>query len=132
MERLVRKWETAKTLVPEPELYQEGDMAPFGMVFFGTSTYAALEAKAMLEKQGISVDAIRVRAFPFGEKVADFIENHQKLFVIEQNRDAQFRSLLVKELETDPKKLVRVLNYDGFPVTAELIYQKIVGDLESA
>jgi len=129
MERLVRKWETAKTLVPEPELYQEQDTSAVGIVFFGTSTYAALEAKAMLEEQGIAVDAMRVRAFPFGEKVADFIENHQKLFIIEQNRDAQFRSLLVNELETDPKKLVRVLNYDGFPVTAELIYQKIVASI---
>ncbi len=129
MDRLVRKWNTAKTLVPEPELYQEQDTATFGMVFFGTSTYAALEAKAMLEKQGIVVDAMRVLAFPFGEKVADFIENHQKLFIIEQNRDAQFRSLLVNELETDPKKLVRVLNYDGFPVTAELIYQKVVAEI---
>lgn len=129
MERLVRKWETARTLVPKPEFYQEADTAPFGMIFFGTSTYAALEAKALLEKQGIVVDAMRVRAFPFGEDVATFIENHPKLFVIEQNRDAQFRSLLVNELEIDPKRLVRVLNYDGFPVTAELIYQKIVGEV---
>ena len=130
MERLMKKWETAKTLVPEPEFYQASNTAAFGMVFFGTSTYAALEAKAMLEAQGVAVDAMRVRAFPFTESVAEFIEHHPTLFVIEQNRDAQFRSLLVNELETDPKKLVRVLNYDGFPVTAELIYRKIMEALQ--
>ena len=130
MDRLLRKWETAKTLVPEPEFYQEKDAAPIGMIFFGTSTYAALEAKAMLEARGLAVDAMRVRAFPFTETVAHFIENHPTLFVIEQNRDAQFRALLINELETDPKKLVRVLNYDGFPVTAELIYRKIIEKVE--
>lgn len=129
MDRLTKKWNTAKKMMPQAEFYQDGEKSNVGIVFFGTSTDAALEAKHLLEKQGVIVDAMRIRSFPFGEEVEQFIENHEKVFVIEQNRDAQMRSLLINELETYPKKLVSVLNYDGFPITANNIYQQILNKI---
>lgn len=125
MDRLVRKWETAKSYVPAPEFYQEEKQSNFGMIFFGTTTYAALEAKDMLEEQGITLDAMRVKAFPFSDAVKQFIENHERVFVVEQNRDAQFKSLLVNELGESPEEFISILNFDGFPITADLIREKI-------
>ena len=129
MEKLTRKWDTAKTLVPEPEFYQSHNTSKIGLVFFGTTLYPALEVMDLLKEKGISVDAMRVKAFPFTAKVEEFITQHEQVFVIEQNRDAQFRSLLVNELEINPKKLVRVLNYDGMPVTADCIMNQIVPNI---
>lgn len=129
MDRLTKKWDTAKKMMPKAEFYQEGDKNKVGIVFFGTSTDAALEAKHLLENQGVIVDAMRIRSFPFGKEVEQFIENHEKVFVIEQNRDAQMRTLLINELEIYPKKLVSVLNYDGFPITANNIYQQILNKI---
>lgn len=125
MDRLVRKMETAKKLIPKPEFYQKENQSDVGIIFFGTSMYAALEAVDLLKEDGISVDAMRLKSFPFHQEVLDFIENHNKIFVIEQNRDAQMRSLIINELEINPKKLTRVLNYDGTPITAEMIMQQI-------
>jgi 2-oxoglutarate ferredoxin oxidoreductase subunit alpha len=152
VDRLARKWNTAKELVPGPDFYgkdeggrmREEDHASTsgftisgdssfiphasslsGVLFFGTSTYAAVEAIEMLEADGIALDAMRVRAFPFGKPFRDFVESHERIFVIEQNRDAQFRSLMMIELGTNPAKLVSVLNYDGMPITADNIYRQI-------
>ena len=125
VDRLMLKWETAKGLVPEPELYQDGNQSEYGIIFIGTSTYPALEAMDMLRESGIALDAMRLKAFPFSDSVRDFIESHDKVFVIDQNRDAQLRSLLVNELEVHPKNLIKVLNYDGFPVTADYIFKTI-------
>lgn len=129
MDRLMKKWETAKQYVPGPEFYQTENQNAFGVIFFGTTTYAALEAQELLAEQGITLDAMRVKAFPFNDEVRKFILNHERLYVVEQNRDAQFRSLLINELEVNPAKLVPVLNYDGFPITAETIRQQIYKNL---
>jgi 2-oxoglutarate/2-oxoacid ferredoxin oxidoreductase subunit alpha len=125
MERLERKFNTAKTMLPVPERYQDSDEYDYGILFFGTSAYAAQEAMDMLKKEGIYVDAMRIKAFPFCNDVPEFIQNHKKVFVVEQNRDAQMRTLLINELELNPKKLIRVLNYDGTPITADFISGKI-------
>ncbi len=125
MERLVKKWETAKSLVPAPKEYQEGKSSEFGMLFFGTSIFSAEEAKDILTGKGISLDALRIKAFPFHEKVRSFVEDHQVLFVIEQNRDGQMRTLLINELEVAPSKLIPVLNFDGMPITADTIAKAI-------
>ena len=98
-----------------------------GVIYFGTSTYAAEEALELLAEEGIDLDAMRVRAFPFGKAFRDFVDTHERIFVIEQNRDAQFRSLVMIELGTDAAKLVSVLNYDGMPITADNIYRQIGG-----
>lgn len=125
MDRLIKKFNTAKELVPAPELYQETNQSNEGILFFGTSKYAAEEALHILKKNGRKLDAIRIKAFPFNKKVEDFIHSHDKVYVVEQNRDAQLRSLLMIELEINPAKLVKVLNYDGMPITAEDIMRQI-------
>jgi 2-oxoglutarate/2-oxoacid ferredoxin oxidoreductase subunit alpha len=125
MDRLVRKMETAKVIIPKPQFYQQKQQSEIGVVFFGTSTHAAQEALDILKDHGVVLDAMRLKSFPFQQEVADFIENHDKVFVIEQNRDAQMRSLLINELEINPKKLIKILNYDGTPITADLIIQII-------
>ena len=129
MDRLIKKWKTAAKLVPEPEYYFEDYESKNGVLFFGTSTYAAEEAVKLLNAEGITLDAMRVRSFPFGEKFVNFLNAHEKVFVIEQNRDAQFRSLMMIELGIDPKKLISVLNYDGTPITADNILEQIKSNL---
>jgi 2-oxoglutarate ferredoxin oxidoreductase subunit alpha len=125
VDRLSRKWTTAKGLVPAPQLYQEKNKSETGILFFGTSTYAAVEAMDLLQEQNRSVDALRLRSFPFTKEVEEFVLSHKQVFVIEQNRDAQMRSLLLIEMGADPKKLIPVLNYDGMPITADYIFKKI-------
>jgi 2-oxoglutarate ferredoxin oxidoreductase subunit alpha len=125
MERLMVKWDTAKDLVPAPQQYQESNNSDIGILFFGTSTYSAEEAMDTLKSKGVTVDAIRLKAFPFNKDVEEFIASHQTVFVIEQNRDAQMRGLLILELEVNPAKLIPILNYDGMPITAHDIVQKI-------
>ena len=129
VDRLIKKWKTAAKLVPEPEYYFEDYESKNGVLFFGTSTYAAEEAVKLLNAEGITLDAMRVRSFPFGEKFVNFLNAHEKVFVIEQNRDAQFRSLMMIELGIDPKKLISVLNYDGTPITADNILEQIKSNL---
>jgi 2-oxoglutarate ferredoxin oxidoreductase subunit alpha len=123
VDRLAQKWETAKELVPQPEFFASGSND--GVIFFGTSTYAAEEAIEMLGADGIKLDAMRVRAFPFGKSFREFVDSHERIFVIEQNRDAQFRSLMMIELGVNASKLVSVLNYDGTPISADFIYEQI-------
>jgi 2-oxoglutarate ferredoxin oxidoreductase subunit alpha len=130
MERLEKKFETAKQIVPKPFMYQKKDKSKIGILFFGTSTYSSEEAKDILLLQGVEIDAMRLRAFPFNEDVNLFIENHDFVFLIEQNRDAQMRTLLIGELDVNPKKLIKVLNYDGMPITADFIVNKITKELE--
>lgn len=130
LDRLLKKWDTAKEITPKPEFYQAENQSNIGMIFFGTTTYAALEAMDLLkDEEGIVLDAMRATAFPFHESVEQFIEAHDQVFVIEQNRDAQFRTLLINELEANPKKLTKILNYDGMPITAEAIRRQIVSVL---
>ena len=126
MERLVRKFKTAGTLVPAPELFQEEFRHDSGILFYGTTTQAAEEALDLLKKEGIYLDALRIRAFPFNDTVTKFINQHKFVFVIEQNRDAQMRTLLINELDADPAKLIRVLHYDGTPISADFITNGIL------
>lgn len=128
MDRLLKKWETIKTYMPGPEFMtslsdQENE---FGILYFGTSTPSSIEAAEMLSLEGLHFDLGRIKSFPFQESLYDFIRDHEKVFVVEQNRDAQMRSLLVNELNIDPSKLIPVLNYDGLPITAQFIYEKII------
>ncbi|MDR2206118.1 MAG: 2-oxoacid:acceptor oxidoreductase subunit alpha [Flavobacteriaceae bacterium] len=125
MERLLRKFETAKTLVPTPEFYQDKKTTNAGILFYGSSMYAAEEALHLLKEQGIELDAMRIKAFPFNQAVENFIAEHDKIYVVEQNRDAQLRSLMLIELGANPDKLIPVLNYSGMPITADDIVSKI-------
>jgi len=121
MERLLRKFETAATLVPPPVHKRAGRATPLGVLYFGSTSPAMQEALEVLAADGIAIDAIRLRAFPFTAEVADFIAGHERVFVVEQNRDAQMRTLLMTELDIAPQKLVKVLHYDGTPITARFI-----------
>jgi len=126
MERLLKKWETAKSYVPQPVFYgnekhQADKQSENAFVFFGTSTQSALEAIDLLAAEGIVIDAMRICAFPFHNDIEKFINNHERVFVIEQNRDAQMRTMLINESGFNPAKLVPVLNYDGMPITARYI-----------
>lgn len=129
MKRLEKKWETAKTVVPKPEFYQTESKSDIGIIFFGTTADANREALDLLKEEGIELDAMRIRSFPFNAEVEAFIESHTKVFVVEQNRDAQMRTLLINELEINPKKLIRALNYDGFPMTADFVKETIKAEL---
>jgi 2-oxoglutarate ferredoxin oxidoreductase subunit alpha len=125
MERLLTKFETAKSLVPPPVERKAKRRTPYGAIYFGSTTPAMHEALEILEVDGVHIDALRVRGFPFRDEVMDFIAAHETVFIVEQNRDAQLRTLVLNEGGVDPAKLVAVLNYDGSPITARFIAENI-------
>lgn len=125
MERLQKKWATAATLVPRAEIIEGSKPRACGIIYYGTSEAPMPEAIAQLKKQGIEVDAMRVRGFPFGAEVYDFIERHETVFVVEQNRDAQLRTLLTVEGDLDPATLVPILHYDGMPLPAQVVVREV-------
>ena len=121
VQRLARKFETAATLVPQPIVRPAPVPSRLGVIYFGSTSPAMREALDALAGAGIALDAMRLRAFPFPAAVAEFIAAHDAVFVVEQNRDAQMRMLLVNELGIDPARLVAVLHFDGTPITARFI-----------
>ena len=121
MERLLRKFRTAAALVPQPVLHPAAKPTRLGAIYFGSTSPAMHEALEVLAHEGVMLDAMRLRAFPFPDSVPEFIAAHEKVFVVEQNRDGQMQTLLVNELGVDPAKLVRVLHFDGTPITARFI-----------
>jgi 2-oxoglutarate ferredoxin oxidoreductase subunit alpha len=129
MERLLRKFATACDLVPAPVHVPARKKARFGVIHYGSTAPAMEEALHALEGHGAALDTLRVRAFPFHDEVADFIARYDKVFVVEQNRDAQMRMLLVNECNIDPAKLIPILHYDGTPITARFIIREIAGRL---
>ena len=129
MERLVRKFETAKKYIPMPVRKNAAQPTRVGAIYFGSTGVAMEEALAALAGQGIHLDTLRIRAFPFHDDIADFIADHDQVFVIEQNRDAQMRMLLVHEMPVDAAKLLSVLHYDGTPITARFILGEIAEKL---
>lgn len=129
MQRLLRKLETAKDLVPQPIQRWSDPAARVGVMYYGSTAPAMDEAFVALDAGGIAVDGIRIRAFPFSDQVTDFIAAHEQIFVVEQNRDGQLRTLLINECEVDPARLTPVLHYDGTPITARFIASEIVQHL---
>ncbi len=129
MERLLRKFKTAAELAPQPELRHAERPTRLGVLYFGSTSPAMSEALDVLTQQDFALDAMRLRAFPFAEAVSQFMAEHDKVFVVEQNRDAQMHSLLVNELSIDPARLVKVLHYDGTPITARFISEAIAHEL---
>ena len=121
MQRLLAKFETAKALVPQPLLREAKQRTRHGAIHFGSTAPAMDEAIAALERDGLHLDTLRIRAFPFADAVADFVARHEQVFVVEQNRDAQLRAMLVNEFGIDPARLVPILHYDGTPITARFI-----------
>jgi 2-oxoglutarate/2-oxoacid ferredoxin oxidoreductase subunit alpha len=125
MQRLLRKFETAKDLVPRPLQANAEKPTKYGVIYYGSTSPAMDEAIHMIEARGQALDRLRVRAFPFHSSVTSFLADHDFVFVVEQNRDAQLRSLIVNECGVDPVRLVPILNYDGSPITARFIAREI-------
>jgi len=125
MQRLLKKFETAKTLVPKPVLTPSREPARFGCIYYGSTSPAMHEALEALAERGIFVNALRVRSFPFQDEIFDFVASHTKVVVVEQNRDAQLKTLLVNDAGINPASLISVLHYDGTPITARFITEEI-------
>jgi len=125
MERLTKKFATAKKLVPSAEIHQGSKLANIGLVYYGTSSHAIAETLHQLKEQGITADTLRIKAFPFGDEVDEFIANHSRVFVIEQNRDGQMRAILSNELSIDPARLNPILHFDGLPLTSHFVVEKV-------
>lgn len=130
MLRLMRKWDTIKEYVPGPETVSAPVKTDVAVLYFGTSEESSREALDYLAEEGIYMDAMRVRSFPFNDEVKAFIEDHRQVFVIEQNRDAQLRTLLMAEFEFGPDKLKSVLCFDGTPISARNIRKQIKQHLD--
>ena len=131
MQRLLRKLETAKHILPPPLRINAPAATRYGVIYYGSTAPAMTEASEILGRAGHSLDLMRVRAFPFHQDVANFIADHDAVFVVEQNRDAQLRSLIVNELGIDPVRLVPILHYDGTSITARFISGAIGGWLDT-
>jgi 2-oxoglutarate ferredoxin oxidoreductase subunit alpha len=131
MQRLIRKFETAKDLVPRPLQANAAKPTKYGVIYYGSTSPAMDEAIHMIEARGQSLNRLRVRAFPFHSSVTSFVADHDFVFVVEQNRDAQLRSLIVNECGIDPIRLVPILHYDGTPITARFIARAIGDHLDA-
>jgi 2-oxoglutarate ferredoxin oxidoreductase subunit alpha len=131
MQRLLVKWDTAKKLVPAAEVSADStdQGCQVGVIYYGTSHYSSQEALDRLRSTQ-AIDAMRIKAFPFGSEVGTFIAEHAVIFLIEQNRDAQMKTLLVNELSVNPSKIISVLNIDGMPITAEFLVHEIQSHLD--
>ena len=130
LDRLTRKFATAALLVPAPEIEANGSRV--GLVYFGASEPAVKEALDMLADEGHRPDAMRIRAFPFSDAVRQFAADHDVLFVIEQNRDMQMRTLLTVEAGIEQDKLIGMPIYDGMPLTAKAIADGVRARLKRA
>ncbi|MDO8911817.1 MAG: 2-oxoacid:acceptor oxidoreductase subunit alpha [Phenylobacterium sp.] len=132
VQRLLRKFETAKGLVPAPVRRDASRPTRTGVIYYGSTGAAMDEALQVMEAQGRFVNALRVRGFPFADEVFEFIAAQDEVFVVEQNRDGQLRTLIMNEGGVDPAKLTAVLHYDGTPITARFIAGEIAGQLSPA
>ncbi|MEX0708782.1 MAG: 2-oxoacid:acceptor oxidoreductase subunit alpha [Woeseia sp.] len=125
VDRLLVKWETARGMVPAPVIdYSKFNKA--AILSIGSCDGAVKEAMVKLKEKNLGVNYCRVRGFPFNDDVREFIEKHERIYVVEQNRDAQLRSLLILDLDINPAKLVPLLHYDGMPINARFVADKIL------
>ncbi len=131
LDRLKRKFDTAKKLVPAALQMGSGNNA-IGLLSIGSCDGAVREAMEQLQRRGIHVDYLRVRGFPFGDEVEHFLRHHQQIFVIEQNRDAQLKSLLVLETAVEKAKLHSILHYSGLPIPAQCVVEGVCAELNAA
>jgi 2-oxoglutarate ferredoxin oxidoreductase subunit alpha len=131
MQRLLRKFETAKDLVPAPIRRNADKPTRHGVIYYGSTAPAMDEAIETLQVDGKQLDMLRVRGFPFTHSVAEFVAEHDFVFVVEQNRDGQLRALLTTELNLDPMRLVPILHFDGTPITARFIARAIGDHLDA-
>jgi 2-oxoglutarate ferredoxin oxidoreductase subunit alpha len=128
IDRLLVKWETARNILPKPEIrYSEVNKA--AVITVGSGHGACVEALDRLAAQDIDLNYCRIKAFPFSEEVSQFIAQHELVYVVEQNRDAQLRTLLINDIEADQRKLVPVLHYNGMPINSGFVVDKILEEI---
>ena len=132
MERLLKKFRTAESLVPAPQIRSADTETKIGAIYYGSTSAAMREAQDILAKHNVDIDLLRIRAFPFNDDVRNFIASHDEVFVVEQNRDGQLRSMLINELDINPAKLKRAVHFDGSPISASKIIEKIAANLPAA
>ena len=132
MDRLLVKWETAKVLVPDAVLSKASRPTRLGIVAYGSSDGAVIEARDRLAEQGIHADYLRIRAFPFTREVESFLQEHDTVFVVEQNRDAQMKALLMLEYNDIADRLVSILHYNGMPIPSECVVSGVSVKVEAA
>lgn len=124
MDRLAKKHDTARKFVPKPEIFkQEG--ASIGILAYGSSHHGVTEARDILNKKGLKTNYLRLKALPFSSEVADFVKSHDRVYVVEQNRDAQMKSLLAMEYPAESTKFRSILHYDGIPLDAQTVVEGI-------
>jgi len=128
VDRLLVKWETARTLVPEPVI-EYSKFNKSAILSLGSCDGAVKEALGKLEKKNIGLNYCRVKAFPFTDSVRDFIEKHDYIYVVEQNRDAQLRTLLMLDVDADPDKLIPMLHYKGLPISADFVIERVLEEV---
>ena len=128
VDRLLVKFDTARTLVPEPEI-EYSKFNNTAIVTVGSCDGAVKEAMDHLKEKSIGVNYCRIKGFPFSDAVREFLDKHEQVYVVEQNRDAQLRSLLILDLEINPARLVPVLHYNGMPIHARFVTESIVAEM---
>ena len=128
VDRLLLKWETARSIVPEPEI-EFSKFNKAAILSFGSSHGACQEARDRLAAQNIALNYCRVKSFPFSASIKEFIQQHDVVYVVEQNRDAQFRALLMLDSDADPSMLVSLLHYDGMPLNAGFVVRKVLEEI---
>jgi len=124
IDRLLVKWETARRLVPQPDI-EYSRFNKCAILTVGSCDGAVREALVRLKEQKVGLNYCRVKAFPFTNEVREFLDKHERIYVVEQNRDAQLRSLLMLDLDADPKKLVSMLHYNGLPISADFVIRRV-------
>lgn len=128
IDRLLVKWETARNIVPKPDIrYSKASTA--AIITIGSGHGACSEALDRLSSQGVSLNYCRIKAFPFSEEIATFIEHHDEVYVVEQNRDAQLRTLLINDIDANPRKLVPLLHYNGMPINAGFVVDGVLNEI---
>ncbi|RLA32194.1 MAG: 2-oxoacid:acceptor oxidoreductase subunit alpha, partial [Gammaproteobacteria bacterium] len=128
IDRLLVKWETARTLVPEPEV-EYSKFNKSAILSIGSCDGAVREALVQLKDKNVGLNYCRVKAFPFPESVREFIDKHDLIYVVEQNRDAQLRSLLILDAEISQEKLIPLLHYDGMPIGADFVVKRVLEEV---
>jgi 2-oxoglutarate ferredoxin oxidoreductase subunit alpha len=126
LSRILKKFEGAHKFLPQPIFKQETNSSAKGLIYFGSTEAAMQESLDQLSDSGFPIDAMRIRSFPFSPKIWDFIDQHESIFLVEQNRDAQMKTLLVSEGKVNPEKFISVLCFDGAPITAKFISESII------
>ena len=130
LSRILKKFAGAYSYLPKPTYKQDTNASSKGLIYFGSTEAAMQESLDLLSSFGYPIDAMRIRSFPFGPEVWDFIDQHESVYIVEQNRDAQMRTLIMAEGEINPLKLISILCFDGAPITAKFISESIIEHLD--